>query len=491
MKATKRFLAFDIGASNGRAVVGEFDGKRLTCTNIYHFSNDPVAVHDSLHWDVLRLFFDIKKGIHQYRKKYGSTLDGIGINTWGVDFGLFDSDGKLIGNPHHYRDQRTQGMLQEIRDKVGGYKVYSVTGVNLETISTLCQLYSMVKHNSPQLKIADRLLMMPSMFHYFLTGEKCDEYSNITATGLYDYKNDAPAADILQELGIPAGLVPPLVEPGTIIGRLGKEFGLGTVPVIVPATHDSASAVISVPADPGSNWAYLSCGTWSVLGIETDTPVTTKESYEAKLTNASTAQGKYMSRTNITGLWIIQECKRTWDRQGTALEFGEMVELAKNARPFSGFIDVDHPSFASPTDMPAAILKYCRRTSQNVPADRGTIIRIILESLALRYKDVAVNIERFTGRRIDVLHILGGGVRNALLCQFTANALGIPVLVGPVEAASIGNILMQMIGAGLFDSVSPGRQILRGSLDLIDYEPGDSDRWQESYERYHQIVRRE
>jgi sugar (pentulose or hexulose) kinase len=491
VKATKDFLAFDIGASNGKAVVGEFDGNKLACTDVYHFPNDPVAVHDSLHWDVLRLFFDIKKGILQYRKKYGSALDGIGINTWGVDFGLFDRDGKLIGNPHHYRDQRTQGMLQEIREMVGGYRIYSVTGVNLEPISTICQLYSMVKHSSPQLELADRFLMMPNIFHYFLTEKKCDEYSNITATGLYDYENDAPAADILQELGIPASLIPPLVKPGTIVGRLGEEFGLGATPVIVPATHDSASAVISVPADPASNWAYLSCGTWSVFGIETDKPATSEESYELNITNAATSDGKYMTRTNITGLWIVQECKRIWDRQGMSLDYDDMVELARNAQPFSGFIDVDDPSFANPPDMPAAIVEYCRSTFQNVPTDRGTIIRMTLENLALRYREVLMNIERLTGKRIEVLHIVGGGVRNQLLCQFTANALGIPVLAGPVEATSTGNVLVQMIGAGLFDSVSQGRQMLKKSLDLIGYMPGDSDKWQESYEKYQQIIRRE
>jgi sugar (pentulose or hexulose) kinase len=492
MASAQRFLAFDLGASNGRAVVGEFDGSRLQCEDIYHFPNEPVHLRNNIHWDFLRLMGDIRNGIAAYVRRYGPDLDGIGIDTWGVDFGLLDEAGNLVGNPHHYRDRRNIGMLDEIDAKIGCYNVYASTGVRLEPISTLCQLYSLTRSRSCELRIASRFLMMPSLFGYYLTGECVDEHSSLSASGLYDCRSNSPAVQILDTLGIPAGLIPRIVMPGSIIGDLlpsvREELGIGPVPVIAPATHDSASTVIAVPADYSKNWAFLSCGTWSVLGIETDSPVTSRESYDAGITNATTAGGKFMTRSNITGLWLLQECTRTWGLAGEQLDYATMVDMAKSAPAFTALINVDDPVFASPGDMPKTIASYCRRTSQPEPHNKGTLIRVILESLTLRYRAVIDNITRCTGKHIDLLHIVGGGARNAVLCQCAANALRMPVLAGPIEGTSLGNIIMQMVGTGAVGSLEEGRTLLRESFELVRYEPGETDAWDAAYERYKKVL---
>ena len=495
MSAKKRFLAFDIGASNGRAIVGEWDGKRLGCEDIYHFPNEPVQVHGSIYWDALRLFGDIKKGLAECAGRYGSEVDGIGIDTWGVDFSLLDTDGRLLGNPHHYRDKRAKGMPEAIRLKVDAYEVFSATGVQIERVGTLAQLYSMVCGKSPQLAAADRLLMMPSLFAYFLTGNKLDEHSGISNTALISFENDAPVTQVFEKLGIPQRILPKAVKPGTILGPLSpsvtEETGMGAIPVIAPATHDTASAVISVPADPSTDWAFLSCGTWSILGIETDRPLTSREAFEAGVTSAATADGKYMPRLNITGLWILQELRRIWNKQGAGLDWETMVGMAESAPPFAAFIDADSPELVNPPDMPRAISDHLRKSGQSVPDDKGTMIRIVIECLALKYRDKLTKMEQLSGKRKQLLHVLGGGVRNALLCQFTANAVGVPVIAGPVEATAMGNLLVQMVGARVFDSVAQGRQALRDSCEVREYAPTDTTLWDEAYSRYLKALGRE
>ena len=492
MKKPEKFLAFDLGASNGRALLGTFDGGTLGCEEVHHFPNDPVFLHNGLHWDILKLFAEIKKGLGLCARKHGAALSGIGIDTWGVDFGLLDRSGELIGNPYHYRDRRTEGMVEEITGILGGYEIYRTTGARLAPINTICQLYSMVRHNSPQLKIAETFLMIPCLLNYFLSGEKLQEHSNITTTGLYDIRKNAPADDFFQKLSIPAGILGRVVEPGTVVGSLKmdvrEETGLGVVPVAVPATHDTASAVVSIPADGKKRWAFLSCGTWSVLGMETEKPITTEKGYELNITNAATAEGRYMTIANITGLWIVQECKRIWDKEGKSLSYPDLVSLAGKAQPFSSFIDVDDRTFAGPENMPGIVIACCRSTGQRPPEDKGGIVRLVLESMAFKYKTFLEKLERVTEKRFEVMHMVGGGAQNQLLCQFTADALGIPVFAGPYEAAALGNILMQMKGVGAIDSVSQGRAILRKSVDLIEYTPKDAERWNEIFPRYRKIT---
>ncbi|MFH2068847.1 MAG: rhamnulokinase family protein [Candidatus Omnitrophota bacterium] len=492
MKASQNFLAFDLGASNGRALLGAFDGGTLGCEEVYHFPNNPVFLHSGLHWDVLKLFTEIKKGLGLCAGKHGAALSGIGIDTWAVDYGLLDRSGELIGNPYHYRDRRTEGMVEEVAGILGGYETYRTTGVRLAPINTICQLYSMVRNDSPQLSIADTFLMMPCLLNYFLSGEKLQEHSNVTTTGLYDIYKNAPAEDFFRKLGIPAGIIGKVMDPGTVVGSLRadvrKEMGLGIVPVVVPATHDTASAVVSVPADEKKKWAFLSCGTWSVLGRETEKPVTTKESYKLNITNAATAEGKYMTIANITGLWLVQECKRIWDKEGESLGYPDLVSLARKAQPFASFIDVDDQAFVNPVNMPETIIACCRNTGQRPPKDKGGIVRLVLESMAFKYKMFLEKLERLTGERFEILHMVGGGAQNRLLGQFTADALGIPVLAGPYEATALGNILMQMKGVGAIGSVSQGRALLRKSIDLIEYTPKDAERWNEVFPGYRKIT---
>jgi sugar (pentulose or hexulose) kinase len=372
------------------------------------------------------------------------------------------------------------------------YEIYAATGVQLELVSTISQLYSLAIGNSPQLEAADSFLMIPSLFAYFLTGNRADEHSNVSNSALLDFKNDAPVPEVFDSLGIPQRIMPKAVKPGTVLGPLLSsvqlDTGMGAAPVIAPATHDTASAVISVPADPSTDWAFLSCGTWSIVGIETERPLTSKMAFEAGVTSAATADGKYMPRINITGLWILQELRRIWERQGDSLDWGTMMRMAESAKPFAAYIDVDSSDFVSPPDMPKAIAEYLQSTRQNVPQDKGGIIRVAVESLALKYRDRLAKIEALTGRRKQVLHIVGGGVRNTLLCQFTADATGIPVVAGPVEATAMGNLLVQMVGAGVFSSVAEGRQALRDSSDVVEYAPTDTAAWDEAYEKYLRVV---
>ena len=481
METSRKFLSFDLGASGGRAVAGIFRDGKLELEEVHRFPNEPVKVHQSIYWDVLGLFSEIKKGLALFTKRYGKSLDGIGVDTWGVDFGLFDKDGRLLENPHHYRDRRTEGIEKEIAGIIGPYQVYQSTGMTLVPISTLCQLYSLVKDHSPILEIADYLLMMPGIFNFFLTGEKAEEYTVITPSCLYDINENAFASRFLDKLRIPLRIMPRVVEAGTVVGNLlpeiSQEVGLGRVPVIAPACHDTASASVAVPAVENDSWAFISSGTWSVVGIEVSTPIINRESFRFGLVNEGAAGGKFIAVSNITGLWILQECKRIWEKEGEKLDWPAIVRLGETAEPFTAFIDPDDRAFVHPPDMPRAIIEYCRNTGQKMPKDRGTIIRIALESLALKYRDTLRKIERLQGKPIKVIHIVGGGTQNKLLNQLTADATGKTVLAGPVEATAIGNIVMQAIGAGYLRSVEEAREIIKSSFEIETYYPRNKDKW--------------
>ncbi len=494
MTTAKRFLAYDIGASNGRAVVGEFDGEKLTCRDIYHFPNDPVHVPGGFHWDIFRLFHEVKQGLWAYRSEFGCELDGIGIDTWGVDFGLFDRNGRLLGNPHHYRDSRCDGAAEELRQVIDGYELFQQTGVAIQQVATITQMYAYAKNKSPLLEVAKSFLMIPSIFNYYLTGEKVDEHSNISNTALLAIKDNTPAKGVLSAIGISRNILPRFVMPGDTIGplrgRVADELGMGSVPVFAPATHDSASAVLSIPADPTTNWAFLSCGTWSVLGVETDRPILGPRAYELNLTSAATADGKYMSRFNINGLWILQEIRRAWEGQGSRMNWRGMVRVVASTEPFTAFIDVDDPAFADPVDMPSAIIEYLTSTEQRIPDDKGTMVRIVLESLAMKYRYLLRQIKELSGKPIDVLHIVGGGVKNTVLCSLTASAVGIPVVAGPMEATCSGNLLTQMMGAGIVKTIDEGRMLLRSSYDLTLYKPHHAKAWDEAYQRYLKVTGR-
>lgn len=492
MNAAKRFLAFDIGASNGRAIVGEWNGSRLECECVHSFPNGPVQVQESTYWDILALYKEVRNGLLAYSAAFGPRVDGIGVDTWGVDFGLYGRDGRLLGNPHHHRDSRFAEAAEELKNAIGGYELYARTGVAIERVATITQLFALAQDASPQLEAATSFLMIPSMINSFLTGAMIDEHSNLSNTGLLDIAGSKPASELLERVGIRPGIIPSFARPGDplgeVLGWLKADTNLESAPVIACATHDTASAVVSVPADENTNWAFLSCGTWSVVGVELDSPLTNRESYDSGLTTAATADGKFMTRKNVTGLWILQELKRIWNESGDDLGYADMVAMAAAARPFVGFIDVDDASFVHPPDMSRAIADYLQATGQSAPADRGEMLRIVLESLVLKYREALDTITQNTGRKVDVLHMVGGGVRNDLLCRFTADALGIPVLAGPVEATAMGNMMIQMKGAGEIASVAQGRSLLRRSCDVVEYLPKDSAAWRQAYARYETLL---
>ncbi|MCL5998182.1 MAG: rhamnulokinase [Chloroflexi bacterium] len=494
MAQTLNFLAFDLGAESGRAMVGQFDGRRFVQTpaplsEVYRFPNVAVRLPDGLHWDVLRLWSDLKQGLGLAIRKYSGDLAAIGLDTWGVDFGLLDRDGALIGNPYHYRDDRTDGMLEEAFRCVSRDEIFQQTGIQFMPINSLYQLLSMVIHRSPALEVAETFLTIPDLLNYWLTGHEVCEFTNATTTQCFNPVTGDWALSMLAGMGIPTHLFPSIVEPGTLLGPIlpavEDEVGaaeLGTLMVIAPACHDTGSAVAAVPARR-PNFAWISSGTWSVMGVEWPEAVINPHSLHFNITNEGGVCGTFRVSKNIMGLWLVQECRRTWARQDEELSYDALMHIAAEAPPFQSIVDPDDGEFLKPGDMPARIQAFCRRTHQLIPETRGAIIRCALESLALKYRWVLERLEELVGQRLDPIHIVGGGTQNRLLCQFTADATGRQTVTGPVEATAAGNILMQAIALGQIGSLSDGREVIRNSFDVRTYESGDKSRWDEAYAR--------
>ncbi len=494
MSEQQRFLAFDLGASSGRGIVGILEHNTLRIEELHRFSNGATTVLGSMYWDVLKLYDEMTHCLSLYVKKYGKELNGIGFDTWGVDFALLDTNGQLLSNPSHYRDSRTNGMVEEACTRFGREKIFEATGIQFMQLNTLYQLLSMAVNHSPLFEIADTLLLIPSVFMYFFTGKKVNEFTFATTTQMFNPQTGDWAYDMLEELGIPTEILnADVVQPGTIIGELLPELagqaGLGKVPVIASASHDTASAVAAVPAKEGE-WAYLSSGTWSLLGIETAEPIINADSLRYNLTNEGGVGGTYRFLKNIMGLWLVQECKRVWDREGNTAGFGELMIEAEKAAPFKAIIDPNDTRFLNPPDMPQAIIDFCKESGQPVPESRGEILRCALESLALKYRNVLEKLEQLRGKPIDVLHIVGGGIQNTLLCQLTANATGKTVVAGPVEATAIGNIMVQALATGDIASLEEGREIVRQSYKTVCYKAQDAERWTDVYERFRELLER-
>ncbi len=492
MSGAKRFLAYDLGASSGRAIVGLLENGKLSIEELHRFTNGPTTILGNMYWDVLKLFEEMKHALLLYTQKYGSDLHGIGFDTWGVDFGLLDKDGILVSNPSHYRDRRTDGMVEEACKRVGRENIFEKTGIQFMQLNTLFQLFSMALHQSPLLDVADTMLMIPSLFMYFFTGKKVNEYTHVTTSQMYDPSTQDWAHGILDQLGIPGKILQAdIVGPGTIIGDLLPELaefaGLTNVPVIATASHDTASAVAAVPAK-GEDWAYLSSGTWSLLGLELPEPIINQDSLAHNFTNEGGVGGTYRFLQNIAGLWLVQECKRIWDHEGSRLGYGELVQEAEKAPSFKAFVQPDDSRFLNPPNMPQAITEFCQNSGQAVPETHGEIMRCALESLALKYRDVLERLEHLRGKPVNVLHIVGGGIQNTLLCQLAANATGKTVVAGPIEATAIGNILVQALATGDISSIGAGREIVRQSYDTVTYEPQDIEGWQEAYRRYKKLL---
>ncbi len=503
MTAKANFLAFDLGAESGRAVLGAFDGERLELAEVHRFPNGPVRVLDSLHWDVLRLFQEMKAGLAKaarcdlakaarcdLAKAAKSHLAAIGVDTWGVDFALLDDGGSLVGMPYHYRDARTEGMMAEVLAQVPRREVFERTGIQFMEINTLYQLYAMSRRQPKLLAAARTLLMMPDLLNYWLTGQKVCEFTEATTSQMYDPREGAWSRPLLEKLGLPYDILAPVVQPGTVLGpilpAIREELRIGEVPVVAPACHDTGSAVVAVPAE-GSDFVYISSGTWALQGVEVTAPLINEATLEHNFTNEGGANGTFRLLKNIVGLWMVQECRREWAREGEQLSYDEITALAAEAQPFLALVNPDHPTFMPPGGMPARIQAYCRESGQPVPETRGQIVRCALESLALRFRAALEQLEEITGRRLSPIHIVGGGCRNALLNQFAADATGRPVVAGPVEATAMGNIIVQAMARGYVASLQEGRDLVRRSVEPAVYEPQDTARWDEAYARFQSL----
>ena len=460
MVATIDYLALDLGAESGRGLLGRFNGEQLALEEIHRFPNGPVKLLDTLYWDLPRLFDEIKTALHKVAT-LKAAVDGIGIDTWGVDFGLVGRGDTLLGNPVHYRDARTQGMYEAAIAQIPRERIYEITGLQFLPFNTIFQLLALKQMNSPLLDVAETLLMMPDLFGWLLTGQQAGERTDASTTQLLDPRTGTWSDELCLALELPRAILPPLIEPGTKLGLLrpsvADEVGLSqSVTVIAPGTHDTASAVAAVPVSTSSlssssssmppDWCYLSSGTWSLLGVEVLHPIINTETMRYNFTNEGGVAGTTRLLKNIMGLWLVQESRRTWARAGREMTYEELIARAQVAPPFSALIDPDDSSFLSPGDMPARLVSFCVRTAQTPPRDEGTFVRCCLESLALKYRWTIERLESILNTTINTIHVVGGGTKNTLLCQFTADACGRPVHAGPVEATAIGNILMQAIG---------------------------------------------
>ncbi len=485
-----KLLAFDYGASSGRAILGTYDGEKLTLDEVHRFSNDPVMANNTFYWDVLRLFHEMKQGILKCKNRGDKDISGIGVDTWGVDYGLLDASGQLLGNPVHYRDNRTEGMIEEACKIVSRRDIYEETGIQFMKFNTLYQLFSMKRTNSPILEKAKTMLLMPDLLNYFLTGEKITEYTIASTTQMMNPRNGKWANSLINKLEIPGNILTDMIDTGTVIGKVNKnikeELNIDDVPVIAVAGHDTGSAVVSVPATQ-DKFAYLSSGTWSLLGVELPQPIINETTFSLDYTN----EGGYNRTTrllkNIMGLWILQECKRTWDRAGESFSYDRLEEMAEGAKPFAAFIDPDDDIFYSPGNMPEKVMEYCRKTGQQVPESKASIVRCILESLALKYNIIFKGLEEIVGYEIPVLHIVGGGSQNIMLCQFTANALGKTIVTGPVEATSVGNLLCQLMALGEISGLKEARELVERSFPTKVYTPTDKALWEEACAKFENV----
>ena len=480
----KRILAFDFGASSGRAMLGRLEDGRIAMEEIHRFSNDPVTVGGRMYWDVLRLFFEIKAGITKAVAAGG--FDAISIDTWGVDYGLIGQSGRLLSNPRHYRDQRTAGMPEKVFRRVPKEELYALTGIQFSTINTLYQLAADMEEDPELFALADKMLMTPDLFGYLLTGEVHEEATIASTSNLFDPRTRDWHWDLIHRLGLPRRLFAPILQPGSVYGYLSdelcEELGCPKAPVIAVGAHDTASAVAAAPAE--GDFAYISCGTWSLFGTELPEPLINADSAAANFTNEGGFSGTVRFLKIISGLWLVQESRRQWRREGQEVSFAELEQEALEATPFVSYINVDDPAFATAGNTPARIREYCVRTGQPVPESRGEVMRCIYQSLAFTYRRTLEKLEQITGKRYARIHMIGGGIKDRLLCQMTADACGVEVLAGPVEATAMGNIGAALCAFGELKDLADLRRAVAASTDLQRYVPKDASAFANAYEGF-------
>ena len=483
------FAAVDLGAQSGRVAVGHFDGERLQTTEVHRFANVPVRLGDTLHWDVLGLYREVIDGLRA-AAAHGAVAS-IGVDSWAIDFGLVDRDGRLLRNPVHYRDARRARAVDGALERISPRELYDRTGIQLLPINTIFELAAMAGESDPVLDVADSMLLIPDLVHSWLCGVRTSERTNASTTQCLDARTGVWARDLVERLDVPSRLLPELVEPGTRLGSLhaavAEETHLGATDVVAVATHDTGSAVAAVPfRRPDS--VFISVGTWSLVGLEVDEPVITDASFAANLTNEGGVDHTVRLLRNVTGLWLLHECRRAWADEGTDYAFDELVALAKDAPAFGAFVDPNDPAFTEPGNMPARIRALCASTGQTPPADAGATARCILESLAMKHAETIGTLASVSGAEPTEIHVVGGGARNELLCSWTASASGAPVLAGPDEATVLGNLLVQAMAAGEISSVSEGREVVRASVELVLHEPEETPEWEEARARFAEIV---
>ncbi len=482
---SKTYLAFDLGAESGRAVLANLQGGILTTEELHRFPNDPVEYGGALHWDVPRLWFEIRRALSCVEQR---KLSGIGVDAWGVDYALLGQRGELLQNPYHYRDCRTQGVMEEVFRKVSKEEIYNTTGIQFMPINTLYQLYAAQRQAPSITSAARQLLTIPDLFNYWLTGNAVCEFTNASTTQLVDARRRTWATDLMERLELPSRLPALIVEPGTIVGRLlpsiAPQSPCAGTPVIAPACHDTGSAVAAITARDGT--AFLSSGTWSLIGTEVDAPIVTPQALKLNFTNEGGVNGTTRLLKNVMGLWMLQGCRSSWHARGQNAEYNELVDTAMREPAFAQFVDPDDECFLRAVDMPAAIDSFCRKTHQSVPASHGAYVRCVLESLALKYRQVLRNLERLCGARIEQIRVIGGGSKNRLLNQFTADATGRRVLAGPAEATALGNIAIQILATGEASSLEAVRAIVDRSFATEIFEPIETDKWEQQIERFEQ-----
>ncbi len=485
----KRVLTFDLGASSGRAIIATYENSKVTLKEVHRFLNEPVTVNKTLYWDILRLFEEIKKGI--IAAKLDGGFDSIGIDTWGVDFGIIDERGDLTSNPVHYRDMRTDNMDTELFEVLPKDKLYSKTGIQIMRINTIFQMYYLSKYQPEKIAGNKKLLFIPDLLAYFLTGEMRTEYTIASTSGLLDASKRDFDEEILDIIGMKKDMFAPIIQPGEQYGMLSEDvaeaLGCERVPVIACATHDTASAVVAVPSEV-DDFYYISCGTWSLFGTELKEPVINKSAMDANITNEGGYDRTIRFLKNIMGLWVFQETCRQWQREGKEIKYDVLDKAAVEAEPFMSLINPDHPMFEPYGDMPKRIKEFCKMTGQKVPETDGEIVRCIYESLAFKYKYTLENMSEITGHKCDALHMVGGGIKAKPICKFASSACDTTVVTGPVEATAMGNAVVQLISLGEIADLKSARKIIKDSTELSVYKPENPDEWNKAYEKYIKLL---
>lgn len=474
MSISKKYIAIDLGASNGRVMLGYIDDDAVSIEECYRFPNDPIEQEGSLRWNFLKLFAEIKIGIGIAVKKNGGNIESIGIDSWGVDFGLIDKKGQLVENPYHYRDSRTDGMMEKVFEIISKRAIYDETGVQFLQLNTLYQLFALSRMHSDILNKTYKILFIADLVAYFLCGKAFSESTIASTSQFFNVRTLEWSKNIFESLQLPLELMPEIIRPGTCVGVLRKELqselGCGQIPIVAVGSHDTASAVAAVPSADNS-WAYISSGTWSLMGVETSNAIINNKTFELGFANEVGVGGQIRLLKDLMGMWLIQECCRQWQEKGEMFRHADIIKMAAKAKPFAATIDTDDHGLFSPGNMENKINNCLIKSGQSSIHDKGQMIRVILESLAFKYSVVLRQLEEITSKKINVVHIVGGGSQNELLSQFAADAMGCKVVCGPVEATSIGNIIVQALVAKQIDSLHQARNIISQSSDLKTYLP--------------------